>query len=65
MSLLNANVTAKLGVPPIKVVNWLGDKIQVNWMNKDGNSVMWRSDGRRWVEVFDGSHPWCIEISDL
>ena len=60
------NITAKLGVPPRHVVSWLGKHVQANWTDKSGNSVMWRSDGRDWVEVYDGrSNPWTIEIIDL
>jgi len=60
------NITAKLGVPPRHVVDWLDTHIQANWTDKNGNSVMWRSDGRDWVEFYDGrSEPWNVYVSDL
>ena len=77
MSLLNKRVTeeiqekiyeitAKLGVSPYRVVDWLDTHLQVNWKCKDGNSVMWRSDGRDWVEIYDGrSEPYTVLVSEL
>lgn len=59
-------ITAKLGVPPYRAIEWLDTYVQVNWKYKDGNSVMWRSDGRDWVEVYDGrSEPHTVLISEL
>ena len=59
-------ITAILGVSPCRVVDWLDTHVQVNWKSKNGTSVMWRSDGRDWVEVYDGrSEPYTILISEI
>ena len=56
-------ITAKLGVPPAKVLEHC-DNIQVNWIDKNNNSVMWRSY-LDYVEIYDGSNLDTSLIDDL
>tara|TARA_Y100000592_G_C5453108_1_gene309797 strand:- start:1079 stop:1318 length:240 start_codon:yes stop_codon:yes gene_type:complete len=56
-------ITAKLGVPPTKVTEYL-NLIQVNWLDKNNNSVMWRSNLDS-VEIFDGENVVVTYIDDL
>ena len=56
-------ITAKLGVPPTKVSEYINN-IQVNWIDKNNNSVMWRSY-LDYVEIYDGSNLDTSLIDDL
>ena len=56
-------ITAKLGVPPIKVSEDL-NHIQVNWLDKNNDSVMWRSNLDS-IEIFDGENVVATYIDDL
>lgn len=75
MSLLNDNmteeiqeriyfITVKLGVVPIRVSDYLDDIVQVNWINKENRSVMWRSHLDS-VEVYDGVRVEVIYFDEL
>ena len=46
-------ITVKLGVVPIRVSGYMDSVVQVNWINKEGKSVMWRSHLDS-VEVYNG-----------
>ena len=46
-------ITVKLGVVPIRVSGYMDSVVQVNWINKEGRSVMWRSNLDS-IEVYNG-----------
>tara|TARA_B100000902_G_scaffold386994_1_gene430395 strand:- start:543 stop:770 length:228 start_codon:yes stop_codon:yes gene_type:complete len=57
-------ITAKLGVVPTRVSEHVNDIVQVNWVNKDGRSFMWRSN-LDIVELYDGVNVDCVYLDEL
>lgn len=57
-------ITVKLGVVPIRVSGYLDSIVQVNWTNKEGNSVMWRSNLDS-IEIYDGDEVCVFYLDEL
>ena len=57
-------ITAILGCPPLRISDYLNDVVQVNWLNKDNNSVMWRSNLDS-IEIYDGGNIDVIYLDEL
>ena len=57
-------ITVKLGVVPIRVSGYLDSIVQVNWINKEGNSVMWRSNLDS-IEIYDGDEICVVYLDEL
>ena len=62
-------VTAKAGVSPYRILDFndgINVGVQVNWKCKNNLSIMWRSTGPKYVEVYDGkSHPFSVKINEI